>query len=157
MGLWAAPISELLTHFWLGLCPWKAGTCLGTPTSWRARCTHKCSSSGQGISLTIQWPWDQANQQPSGEKATLQVSQLDFQSNWCGRPGLSSASSSGSSVGAEGMAGLGPRGCSHPAPHPPVPVATGRCHLSARGQEPWPWATFQGAYSNLALPTTGEL
>lgn len=43
--------------------------------------THSSASSrGQGISLTTQCPCDQANQAPSGEKATLHVSQLDFQS-----------------------------------------------------------------------------
>lgn len=68
-----------------------------------AKNTHNCSSNGQGINLTMQCPWDQANQEPSGEKATLQVSQLDFQSNWWGRPGLSSANSSGSSGAGESM------------------------------------------------------
>lgn len=60
--------------------------------------THSSvSCSGHGISLTRQWPCDQANQAPSDEKATLHVSQLDFQSYCWGRPGFSSASSTGSS------------------------------------------------------------
>jgi hypothetical protein len=124
------------------------GSHLGSaPKTWSelprpfGQCTYNCSSNGQGMSLTMQCPWDQANQEPSGEKATLQVSQLDFQSNWWGRPGLSSASSSGSS-GQETECFKNTSSLSdHQLQGSCVPIALGNtlvsggsCHLNDLGQ-----------------------
>lgn len=43
-----------------------------------------CSSRSQGISLPLPCPWHQPTQQPSDERETLQVSHLNFQTNWYG-------------------------------------------------------------------------